>query len=611
MRFIFLILLLPGLFIKQIQSGIAQTQLNPTPEQLIQLMRSQPPVDFSAPVTAVASFDPPLVHPGEKSVYRITLNTTAVSVNLPQKLNAPAGLKIHFNASGQTMQIVDGGFQNFSTYDYDVRPDAPGGFTMPEFTVEVDGKPVMIPATRLEVKNNLPATHEPVRQLLVRSSTTNVFVGETFTVSALLPASLAGIIESVSDVQFTGGSFVVDKNALRQSIRAVEVNGRQVQAFIYETSITPIAGGILNLSAQGFTTGLRLGSPNVINGQITVAGGPARYILLDSEPLAINIRPLPTESQLPGFLGAVGDYVCDQPTLATNTLKIGEPGQLSIIIRGQKNLSRINPPLPPSIQGWQIFPAERGGILPGMANQPPGASFKYILIPLTDAVRATPAIPFSCFDPARGDYVDLSIPSLPVTVLAGETPTNAEASLMFSENAPYPESKSSLSKLASSPGRAAGSLVPWQTRGWFPFVQILPVLGFFGLWCWDRRRRHLEQHPEIVRRREARRALRHERRFLEQAAAGGNVEKFVRHAITALQVASAPHYPASPRAVVSGDVLQILTGPERDGKAGEIVRRFFAVADAAAFANRSENQTELLAEKSALKEVLLKLEARL
>ena len=60
MRFIFLIFLLPGLFIEQIQPGLAQTQLNPTPDQLIQLMRSQPPVDVSAPVTAAASFDPPV-----------------------------------------------------------------------------------------------------------------------------------------------------------------------------------------------------------------------------------------------------------------------------------------------------------------------------------------------------------------------------------------------------------------------------------------------------------------------------------------------------------------------------------------------------------------------
>jgi len=41
------------------------------------------------------------------------------------------------------------------------------------------------------------------------------------------------------------------------------------------------------------------------------------------------------------------------------------------------------------------------------------------------------------------------------------------------------------------------------------------------------------------------------------------------------------------------------------------VRRLFAAADAATFANSPEIQNELLAEKSGLKETLLKLEARL
>jgi hypothetical protein len=63
--------------------------------------------------------------------------------------------------------------------------------------------------------------------------------------------------------------------------------------------------------------------------------------------------------------------------------------------------------------------------------------------------------------------------------------------------------------------------------------------------------------------------------------------------------------------LVCGDVLQILTAEERGGKSGETVRRFFAAADGAVFAISSDSQTPLFAERDALKETLLKLEARL
>jgi len=60
---------------------------------------------------------------------------------------------------------------------------------MPEFTVKVYDKPVVIPSVQLEVKNDLPEPHEPARQLRVEPSSTNVFMGEAFNVKVLLPAT--------------------------------------------------------------------------------------------------------------------------------------------------------------------------------------------------------------------------------------------------------------------------------------------------------------------------------------------------------------------------------------------------------------------------------------
>lgn len=95
----------------QAANARAQTPPSPTPEQLMQLMGSQPSVDISAPVSATASFDPPAVRPGEKAVYRVSFNATAVSVSWPDKIPAPPELKIQLNASGQNLQVVGGGFR--------------------------------------------------------------------------------------------------------------------------------------------------------------------------------------------------------------------------------------------------------------------------------------------------------------------------------------------------------------------------------------------------------------------------------------------------------------------------------------------------------------------
>ena len=159
MRFKPFILLLLILGAGSSRSAAGPAPANPTVEQLMQAMRSQPGVDISAPVTASASFDPPQVRPGEKAIYRVVLNATAVSVKWPETIPAPAGLKIHLNCSGQTMQAAGGEFQNFAAFDYDVHVDMPGEYTIPEFTVEIYGDSVVIPAARLEVKTVLPEPH--------------------------------------------------------------------------------------------------------------------------------------------------------------------------------------------------------------------------------------------------------------------------------------------------------------------------------------------------------------------------------------------------------------------------------------------------------------------
>lgn len=589
----------------------AQTPPSPTPDQLIQMMRSQPAVDVSAPVAATTAFDPPIVRPGEKSIYRITLDATEVSVNLPGQIPAPPLLKLRRSVSGQNMQPAGGAMRMFSTFNYDARATQTGIFTVPAFTAEVYGKPVVVPVAQLEVKADLPAAHEPVRQLMVETSATNVFVGETFTATVRLPATATRGVEGVSQLEVNGDGFIVDKNTVRQTIQTVEWKGRKVPTFIYETSVTPISAGPLNLSAQGFTSGMQFGGPVVITGQVVIPGGPPQYLLLESEPVTINVRPLPSENELPGFTGMVGSYTCDPPSLATNRLRVGEPVQLSVVIRSRQNLNRINPPIPPHASDWQIFPAMRGAILAGTNGGSPGASFRYTLIPLSPGLRTTPAIPFSSFDPERGRYVDLTLPPVSIAVTTNQMQTATDAALLLSRNGYEPEKPAGLSRLAPSPGRRAMSLVPLQMRPWFPMIQMLPALGFCGLWLWDRRRRFLEQHPEIIRRRQARRALRREIRLLEAAAADGDAAGFTRRAVTSLQIVTAPHYPATPRALVCTDVLQLLTMPERAGKPGEMVRRFFAAADAAAFATTAGSPGDLLSEKFSLRELLAKLEARL
>jgi hypothetical protein len=320
---------------------------------------------------------------------------------------------------------------------------------------------------------------------------------------------------------------------------------------------------------------------------------------------------LPKEGELPGFTGAVGTFALDNVELGTNLVTVGEPVKLRVKVYGDGNLARLVPPPAPRLREWQVFPAKNDPVPPQFIQAQGFATFSYTLVPLSDKVGTTPAIPFSGFDPKLGAYADLTIPAVPISVKPGATPVDLPTLTQANAAEAESEKEPTLSGLATSPGLEAGSLLPLQRQLWFPLVQLVPGAAFLGLWSWDRRRRYLEQHPEVVLRRRARRALHHERRRLRRAANLGDSQRFAVSAINAMRVACAPHYPAEARALVGGDVLPVLPECERTGRPGEVVRRFFAIADASRYAGESADARELLKLQPELERVLDQLEASL
>jgi hypothetical protein len=113
-----------------------------------------------------------------------------------------------------------------------------------------------------------------------------------------------------------------------------------------------------------------------------------------------------------------------------------------------------------------------------------------------------------------------------------------------------------------------------------------------------------------VRRREARRLLRREKRRLRDAARRSDAAAIVRHAANAIKIASAPHYAAHPQALVCADVLNYLDDTDRNGAVGETVRKIFAAADGR-FALTPQMHASLPTLDSDVNAVLLKLEEQL
>lgn len=573
-------------------AALGQAPVQVKPPSASQILVPQPTVDVNSPVTATATMDPPVAKPGETVFYRVTMDAFEGMIDWPKTISLSDGLRKVAATQGQIMQVIAGRFRPLTSFVYKLRATQPGHYPIPGFQVQVSGRTVAIPAAALDCVANKPDSVPSARELVLRASSTNVYLGEPFQLQVMLPTLPGKSIEAVREIQFIGDGFMNNKTSMRQTIQMVEYNGKKIPAYLFEQTATPIGAGERTLTAQGFTAGRQFGGPITITGKVVLQGGPPHYVLLMSNPLKINVRPLPVAGRLPGFTDGIGTFVCSPPQLSTNRLQVGVPIELKVSVTGEANAEHLTPPPAPRDNDWQII-------------RDPNGNFSYTLIPLTDQVKATPAIPFSGFNPETGKYYDLTIPSVPVTVQATKLPQK----LSLPDYAESEKSAPRLSELAVSPGITSG-LKPLQLRGWFVLVQFLPVVLFIDLWHWGRRRKYLEAHPEIVRRRRARRALRRENARRKKAVAAGDATAFLRHAAAALRIVCAPHYPANPQALVCADVLACLTVAERNEPPGDTVRKIFAAADAA-FAAAPAARADLLVLEQNLAAALERLEARL
>ena len=203
----------------------AQTPPHLPPGGLIQLQVAQPGVDVSSPVSATAAFDPPMVRPGDKTLYRVNINATESSITWPDDLAAPEKLIFSPKARGMITEMQANSFRPLTAFVYEVQTTETGHFAVTNFSVDVSGVRVEIPAASLDVATNASPEIQP--QLALQISDTNVFLGQPFRVQVMLPAGPGNQIEAVRSVVLNQFSHSVPTTLttpdLRSAIQAVEV----------------------------------------------------------------------------------------------------------------------------------------------------------------------------------------------------------------------------------------------------------------------------------------------------------------------------------------------------------------------------------------------------
>ena len=471
--------------------------------------------------TLTATLKPATVNLGKSAT--LTLVCEGGIATTVEQTAAARNLALSFVDSTKSIDIVGGVTRESATFTYQVTPRVAGRFAVPAFKAMVGNREIRSDAIILTVLdtdgNNTPkniAKTPPPALLRVLTPATKVYVGQVFPVSMELLAQ--GLRQShlpVPQLVTDSIRFTRIRPEYRQA-SARSLNGVLYQnVFLFETGAVAMKPGKLNLIFE---------LDVIVMDYRQDVFGRQRKLHLTSDPIPIEVLPLPATGKPEQFTGAVGQYQMTT-TVEPNRAKIGDPMELRISLAGSGALDNTPVPEPVSWNGFKTHPATSEIEYTDLRHLSSRKQFKRMIIPTDSKLTHVPALQFSYFDPVTEQYVTLTTPPTPVEI-TGNTPPNPRGDPPAPDGLAPTDDTLAIQTIRHAPGRLAQLQPPLITRTWFLAIPGVSLLAFLVAFGWRQRVEYYEAHPEAVRRHHVRHLTRNTLRQLQSDASRKNAAEF-------------------------------------------------------------------------------------
>ncbi len=146
-----------------------------------------------------------------------------------------------------------------------------------------------------------------------------------------------------------------------------------------------------------------------------------RPVTLSSEPLELQVLPLPEKGRPTDFSGLVGSFKIESK-LEPTTIKAGESATLTVVVSGRGNVNRIPDLRVPELEHVRLY-----GDQPALEIEPDGRglagskTMKWALVPEEEGEYQLPGVEISFFDTKAHQYRVIGTSPHSITVQPGET----------------------------------------------------------------------------------------------------------------------------------------------------------------------------------------------
>lgn len=347
------------------------------------------------------------------------------------------GLLSQTPSRSSSISIVNGQTTTSTTYSYGLIARETGFFTIPPVTIQVDGEEYQTEPIQVEVIEKGQLSEDGSRQLPdifleVEINEENPVPGQQIVASIQLYFKQGIEVTSFQPNAGwrTDGFWKEELENIRQpQAESVILEGvRYRTATLIRYALFPTRSGELTLSEFPLNVGIRTQTARSDPfGSFFGSAGSSRRVTLESEPLTVDVRNVPSPQNALS-INAVGDMSVER-TLMDGEVSVGETLELTTRVNGEGNIPLVRMPeyeFPDNLE--QYTPQESSSIERRGLTISGEKVFTELLAPRAPGDYEIPAARIAIFDPTTSNYEYVDLPALPYTVQPGGNAQNAVAS---------------------------------------------------------------------------------------------------------------------------------------------------------------------------------------
>ena len=481
-------------------------------------------LSLQAQVTVSASLDRASISMGESATLQVTVQNGSADGS-PQ-LPPTKDLGVAATRTYQQTTIVNFQLSSTQTYNYQLTPVKPGDFIIKPITVIAGGKSYFTSALRLQVT---PASQAPPGVpkeafLKLEVPRPRVYVGEPFPLDIKLYALQGRLIE---EPQLPDAGFIIGKVVKHQTHENYQ--NQSYNELTYRRMATATKPGKTQLGPATMAFAMVDTTRADIFGQFA-----QKTVTLVSEPITLQVMPLPATNVPSSFAGAIGNFSIRFWAGPTN-VAVGDPITVHVQIVGQGSFDSLTLPEQTEWREFKVYPPTSTALAADDLGLSGTNSFEQVVVPQNAEITQLAGFDFSFFNPTAGQYRTVRMPSIPILVRASAATPQPNLSVTNKAASSERPAATEIVHIKPDLGMLAPLAPPLILRGWFIGLQFLAPLAWIALVLRRRNQEKLARNPRLQRRRQVARMIRGTLPDLARMASSGAVESFHATAFRLLQ----------------------------------------------------------------------------